>query len=429
MRISKHADSPRSPESSGGTSRNRLSRIRGRWLAALVAVGLIAVVACGGDSDSPGSLTDRDFSSGLTLAGGGDLPPARATADPVLGADGLIVNKNGPELTNNQQWFNSEVTSIGQLVSEGQVVLVDFWTYTCINCIRTLPFLLDWDEKYGDRGLTILGVHAPEFDFEKVPGNVQAAIDRYGIKYPVIQDNEMGTWDAFSNRFWPGKYLLDTNGEIVFSHFGEGQYVDTEREIRRALEAAGHDISDIPIGTEEGPARDPLATGQTRELYGGYGRNFSYGGLYAGQPEYYDSPDAEVLYFDNLPHRNGQWYAEGAWINTREAMVHARETAEPVDYIVFKYLARSVNIVINPQTEGARFDVIIEVDGRPLKSEDAGEDIEYDDEGRSFIHVDRAKEYRVIEQQKSTEREVKFLTTSPDFAMFAVTFGNNLDGA
>ncbi|MCH7740640.1 MAG: hypothetical protein IIC93_10920, partial [Chloroflexi bacterium] len=171
------------------------------------------------------------------------------------------------------------------------------------------------------------------------------------------------------------------------------------------------------------------ATGQTRELYGGYGRNFSYGGLYAGQPEYYDAPDAEVLYVDNLPHRNGQWYVQGAWKNTREAIVHTRETTEFEDYLVFKYLARSAVVVIDPQTPGAEFDVIIEVDGKPIRPEDAGEDIEFDDEGRSFIHVDRGKEYKVLEQQKSTEREMKLFTNSADFAFFAVTFGNNLDGA
>ena len=123
------------------------------------------------------------------------------------------------------------------------------------------------------------------------------------------------------------------------------------------------------------------------------------------------------------------WYVQGVWKNTREAIVHARETTGLEDYLVFKFLARSVNVVIDPQTPGAEFDVIIEVDGRPLRPEDAGEDIRFDEEGRSFIHVVRAKEYRVIEQQSSTEREIKLLTASPDFAMFAVTFGSNLDGA
>ncbi|MCH8102625.1 MAG: redoxin domain-containing protein [Chloroflexi bacterium] len=396
-----------------------------------IAVGAIALiaVACGSDSESPGSAADEGLGADLLLAGESELPPARPTAAPVLGAEGLIINRKGPELTGNQQWFNSEPTSIGQLAGDGRVVLIDFWTYTCINCIRTLPFLREWDRKYRDSGLTILGVHSPEFDFEKIPANVQNAIDRYRLEYPTVQDNEMSTWNAFSNRFWPAKYLFNTDGEIIYSHFGEGQYVETEREIRRALEAAGYEISDIPIGTDEGPERDPLATGQTRELYGGYGRNFSYGGLYAGQPEYYDAPDAEVLYVDNLPHRNGQWYVQGAWKNTREAIVHTRETTEFEDYLVFKYLARSAVVVIDPQTPGAEFDVIIEVDGKPIRPEDAGEDIEFDDEGRSFIHVDRGKEYKVLEQQKSTEREMKLFTNSADFAFFAVTFGNNLDGA
>ncbi|MCH8223494.1 MAG: redoxin domain-containing protein [Chloroflexi bacterium] len=423
------AQSPRIFVMSERTVSKRIPLLRGRWLAALVATGLIAAVACGSEADSPGSAVDGSLGADLLLAEDRELPPAVPTAAPVLDAGGLIVNKNGPELIGNQLWFNSEPTSIGQLAADGRVVLIDFWTYTCINCIRTFPFLREWDQKYRDRGLTILGVHSPEFDFEKIPDNVQNAIDRYDLQYPTVQDNEMKTWNAFSNQFWPAKYLFNTDGEITYTHFGEGEYIDTERQIRGALEAAGYDISDIPIGTDEGLQRDPLATGQTRELYGGYDRNFTYAGLYAGQPEYYDSADTEALYLDNLPHRDGQWYVQGVWKNTGEAIVHTRDTVEYEDYLVFKFLARSVVVVIDPQTPGAEFDVIIEVDGKPIRRADAGEDIEYDDEGRSFIRVDRGKEYKVLEQQESTQREMKLLTNSADFAFFAATFGNNLDGA
>ncbi|NQW16718.1 MAG: redoxin domain-containing protein [Chloroflexi bacterium] len=397
-------------------------------LIVIFGVVLLLAIACGSDSSSAEPTSPVDFVA-PTVNVPEDLPPARPTSTPELAADGLIINAGGPELTNNQKWFNSEPTSIGTLNNQGQVVLIDFWTYTCINCIRTLPFLLEWDEKYGGRGLTILGVHAPEFEFEKVADNVQAAIDRYGIQYPVVQDNEMGTWDAFQNRFWPGKYLLDTSGKVIYSHFGEGDYVDTEREIRRALEAAGHDISGIPIGTEEGAARDPQAAGQTRELYGGWGRNYSNQGLYAGQPEYYDEADTEYLYEDNIPHRDGQWYVQGAWLNTREAIIHARETTDYEDYLAFKFQGRSVNVVIDPEGASEPFKVLIELEGRPVKMEDAGEDIEYDADGKSYITVDASKEYRVIELEKWGEREIKIFANSPFFGMSAVTFGSNLVGA
>jgi len=390
---------------------------------------LLLVIACGLDSSAAEPTSTIDFAA-PTVNVPDNLPPARATATPEFSASGLMQNPRGPELTNNQEWFNSEPTSIGSLNLEGQVVLIDFWTYTCINCIRTLPFLLDWDKKYRDRGLTIVGVHAPEFKFEEVAENVQSAIDRYGIEYPVVQDNRMAAWNAFNNRFWPAKYLIDTTGAVVFTHFGEGEYVETEQEIRDALEAAGHDVSDIPIGTGEGPRRDPSATSQTRELYGGYGRNYSNNGLYAGQPEYYDRPDQQVLYTDNVPHQDGRWYLQGAWTNAEEAIVHARETIDNEDYLIFKFLGRSVNVVINPLGKSAPFKVIVELRGRPIKVEDAGDDVEYDDEGRSFITVDSfGREYRVVKLDKWGESELTLRPNSPAFAMFAVTFGSNLDGA
>ena len=118
-------------------------------------------------------------------------------------------------------------------------MLIDFWTYTCINCLRTLPYLRAWDERYRDRGLTIVGVHTPEFGFEKDPGNVRDAIARNRLRYPVAQDNDYGTWDAWGNQYWPAKYLIDANGEVRYAHFGEGAYVVTEEAIRDLLEEAG----------------------------------------------------------------------------------------------------------------------------------------------------------------------------------------------
>ena len=150
-----------------------------------------------------------------------------------------------------------------------------------------MPFLRDWHEKYSERGLVILGVHSPEFDFEHDPDNVADAIERLGIEWPVAQDNDFATWRAFDNQFWPAKYLFSSSGEVIYSHFGEGAYGETEQAIRDALVAAGWDVSDIPLGMIEEPERDPLAQGQTRELYGGYERNYHQRGIYAAQSEYY----------------------------------------------------------------------------------------------------------------------------------------------
>jgi thiol-disulfide isomerase/thioredoxin len=118
-------------------------------------------------------------------------------------------------------------------------VLIDFWTYTCINCIRTLPYLRAWEARYGDRGLTIVGVHTPEFTFERETANVERAIDRNDLRYPVVQDNEYATWDAWGNQFWPAKYLIDARGRVRYVHFGEGAYAETEAAIRALLVEAG----------------------------------------------------------------------------------------------------------------------------------------------------------------------------------------------
>jgi thiol-disulfide isomerase/thioredoxin len=138
-----------------------------------------------------------------------------------------------PEFTGIQQWLNSEPLTMRQL--RGKVVLVDFWTYTCINCIRTLPYVKSWQEKYKDQGLVVVGVHTPEYPFERSTDNVKTAIKRFGITYPVAQDNKYATWSAYNNQYWPAVYLIDKQGKVVYQHFGEGVYAATEAKIRTLL--------------------------------------------------------------------------------------------------------------------------------------------------------------------------------------------------
>jgi thiol-disulfide isomerase/thioredoxin len=143
-----------------------------------------------------------------------------------------------PELTGITKWLNTQnPLSLQQL--QGKVVLVHFWTYTCINCIRTLPYVTSWYEKYKDKGFVVIGVHTPEFEFEKGTQNVERAIKQYKINYPVPQDNDYNTWRAYNNRFWPAEYLIDTKGNIRRTHFGEGEYNETEEAIKTLLRKAG----------------------------------------------------------------------------------------------------------------------------------------------------------------------------------------------
>ncbi|KVC63839.1 thioredoxin family protein [Burkholderia stagnalis] len=142
-----------------------------------------------------------------------------------------------PELAGIERWHNSAPLKLSEL--RGKVVLVDFWTYSCINCIHTIPYVNEWYRKYRDQGLVVIGVHTPEYPFERDARNVADALGRFGIRYPVAQDNRYDTWNAYGNRYWPALYLVDANGRVVYTRFGEGQYEKTEAAIRDALAQAG----------------------------------------------------------------------------------------------------------------------------------------------------------------------------------------------
>ncbi len=336
-----------------------------------------------------------------------------------------------PELRDTGAWINSEPFTLES--RRGEVVLIDFWTFSCVNCIRTLPYLRSWHEKYADSGLVILGVHAPEFEFEEVLENVQEAVDEFGLLYPIVQDNERGTWRAFRNRFWPAKYLIDRDGYIRYTHFGEGRYEETEQWIRKLLEETGADLSGISDETEPGPVIDPEARKargderRTRELYAGFRRNIN--ALTTGnrppyilQPDYFSSPGEDVLYFDNLEHQNNYLYLEGLWRSTDESIVHARETEGFTDYVAILFYATQVNAVMSPAgTEP--FTVRLVMDDAPLTPDQAGVDVTFDDEGNSIVIVDEARMYNLIELASYGGHELTLSSDSDQMELFTFTFG------
>jgi thiol-disulfide isomerase/thioredoxin len=396
-------------------------------LSAAIALTLVAAVACGGDLDPADAPTQVVVSAKATVSP--DAPPATNTP--------VVKPTNPPPLPNYSPgvlevhdidaWINSEPFKIADRTANNEVVLVDFWTYTCVNCLRTLPFLKEWHAKYSDRGLVILGVHSPEFEFEEDFDNVQAAVEREGIEWPVALDNEMETWNSFNNRYWPAKYLIGIDGQLTYRHFGEGAYVEAEEAIRETLTEAGWDVSDIPIGSTNDSNRDPVANRITRELYGGYERNYTQSGLYAGQEQYYIEPDSTREYFDLETYTPQQFYLNGLWTNGPESITHARSTNNLEDHIAFEFVGRSANIVVNP--EGTEpFNVYVEIDDRPLKENEAGMDILFDDQGRSYFVVSEPRLYGFLETPKFSEHIVKLASDSDDFAIFAFTFGVNEGG-
>ena len=349
-----------------------------------------------------------------------DAAPEPTTAPPVAFED--LPRRDDADLVGIDAWLNTVPTTIANETGKGNVVLIDFWTYTCVNCLRTLPFLKEWHDKYADVGLVILGVHAPEFEFEKVLANVERAVDEEGVSWPVALDNDMRTWNAFNNRYWPAKYLIGIDNEVAYSHFGEGAYRETELEIRKVLEAAGKDVSAIPIGEVENVQRDQTAYEVTRELYGGYQRNYSVFGAYAHQSEYYDEPDATVEYVDEGVYPPQKFVLNGLWRNEAEAIVHARETADLEDYIALRFIGRSANVVIDPP-EQESFRVYVELDDAPLTADQFGDDIKHDVAGRSYFDVTEGKMYRILEVPEFGQHILKLSSNSDNFAIFAFTFG------
>ena len=373
-------------------------------LAAAAAAALVVVAAACGSDAKPASQ--------------GSPAASTATARPAINRDAAPAF----EVAGVSGWINSEPLTIQGLIKANKVVLVDFWTYTCVNCIRTFPFLREWNAKYADRGLVILGVHTPEFDFEKVRANVEKATSENGIVWPIAQDNDYGTWRAFGNSYWPAKYLIGADGKLAFSHFGEGSYIETEQKIRAALKAAGYKVDDIPLGSVDELMPDKNATSMTREMYAGYERNFAYGGEYAGQDAYYAGPDRVTNYVDAGDHAHNKFYLQGSWKNEKQAIVHTRQTESPDDYIALKFAATSVNVVVEPRGPEP-FDVLVEMDGAPLTKEEAGTDVQFDAQGRSFITVTDARLYAVVRLPGFAISELKLRAASQNFAVSAFTFG------
>ncbi len=357
----------------------------------------------------------------------------------VAGAVGILVTAvcwptsslsggaKAPEFQGIANWINSRPLTMEEL--RGRVVLIDFWTYTCVNCIRTMPYLKDWHAKYASHGLVIVGVHSPEFEFEKLTENVTENAQDFGLEYPIAQDNDFQTWRAYRNRFWPAKYLVDQVGVVRYNHFGEGAYDETERQIRKLLEEAGADVTGVPEGLRAEAAQiTQLASYRqvTRELYGGTRRNRQHDGGYAGQIQYYQGGTRIIEYQDRGEHQNDRFYLQGTWFNDVEAIRHARQTENFEDYIALKFTATSVNAVINPE-KAASFEVRVTIDGRPLHPSEAGADVVVAD-GRSYFTVNGGRMYQVVALPEFGEHELKLSSNSDDFRLFAFTFGANSAG-
>ena len=351
-------------------------------------------------------------------------PPTPAAAEPPPAA----------ELAGIAAWINSDPLTLQQL--RGKVVLIDFWTYTCINCIRTFPYLKLWHSRYADDGLVILGIHTPEFEFEKDFANVRQATVDNGIVWPVAQDNDFATWDAYNNRYWPAKYLIDQDGQVRYTHFGEGHYAETEGQIRELLTAAGADLSDdLELPADQ--LLDPVFVNRadaflTPELYAGYQRNVQsllFGmDPYIIQMDYYQSSDQVVEFAAPELRQPHYIYFHGSWAVGPEQMTHARVTEDYSDYIALTYSAKSVNAVLTSYA-GDDYRVRVTLEGEYLTAENRGADIRIAADGESYLLVNEPRLYEIVNSPAYTaEKELRLSSNSADFSLFAFTFGVYQDG-
>ncbi len=329
-----------------------------------------------------------------------------------------------PEIKGIDAWINSEPLTIEEL--RGKVVLVDFWTYSCVNCIRTFPALRQWHAKYADDGLVIIGVHSPEFEFEKDYGNVLKATQDNGITWPVAQDNDFETWKNYSNRFWPAKYLIDKDGVVQYTHFGEGAYKETEKQIRDLLVDAGADLSDTPLVPIDDQQVDQSffdagRVSVTRELYAGF--LLAELGEYVRQKDYFKNTGSVVDMKSGNDFKPGVIYFDGQWVAWPEHTRHGRDTTGYEDTLSLVYSARSLNAVLSSDS-GEPYTVRIKLNGEYLTEENKGKDVTISADGESLLNVSEPRMYKVIEDQSYTQDNLLTLSSnSDDFSIFAFTFG------
>ena len=345
----------------------------------------------GGSGGALGEATAEAAVTGSSASGGGSEATGKSSGLPVIGA--------APEFTDTQQWFNTPGEQPLTLKSlRGRVVLVDFWTYSCINCLRTLPYLTAWDKRYRKDGLTIVGIHSPEFPFEKDAGNVGDAIQRNGIEYPVAQDNDLANFTRYGTEYWPAEYFIDAKGRVRYVHFGEGEYGEKEKVIRELLAEAGHSVG----AGESGAKGIEASTGVTTpESYLGSLRadRFVNGPIAAGTRDF-GSPGA--------PPANALAYS-GRWKVEPESA-----TAEG-GALELSFGARRVYLVLGSPGQSRRVRVLL--DGRPIPDRLAGADVH-----NGVVTVSGQRLYDLVDLPKVEDRTLR-LVPEAGVMGYAFTFG------
>jgi cytochrome c biogenesis protein CcdA/thiol-disulfide isomerase/thioredoxin len=386
----------------------------GEWVRRGLGVAVLAAVVAIALGVDTGFLTRISLSSTASLEQSLVDRLRPSTGGPSMtnagGADANLAVEGGfPSLAGATEWLNSPPLTAEGL--KGKVVVIDFWTYSCINCLRSIPYVRAWAEKYKDHGLVVIGVHTPEFAFERNVANIRTAIADLKIGYPVAVDNEYKIWRAFDNEYWPAHYFIDAQGQIRYHHFGEGEYDISERVIQRLLTEAGN--KDVPSGIADvngsGAEAAPSSSDQSPETYIGYNRadNFvSPGGLV---------PDEGHDYAAVAAPRLNQWSLSGNWTDGGERAV----LDQPGGRIVFRFHARDLHLVLGPAADGKPIRFRVTLDGA-APGADHGADTDADGQGT----VDGQRLYQLVRQNGAiTDRTFAVEFLDPGVQAYAFTFG------
>ena len=312
-----------------------------------------------------------------------------------------------PSILDATEYINISPNELAKTL-EGKIVLYDIWTYSCINCIRTLPYITAWDEKYRNEGLMIVGIHTPEFEFEKNKDNVMAAVQKFDINYPVVLDNEKEIWSAFQNQYWPRKYIADHDGYIRYDHIGEGAYKETEKVIQQLLQERSESLN-LKTNSFELTTLNEFehSTFRTPELYFGY--KFASGRNNLGNENGFN-PEEVVEYNIPLELKQHYFYLDGKWNNSKDSMELVSENG----LIMLNYNAKQVNIVASNNAELEIF-----IDGELIPKHMAGIDVNQD----SKVMIIEPRLYNIVDSIATESHELLIKVNDPKFEIFTFTFG------
>jgi len=400
----------------GGRAFSAMKRSLGaeEWIRRILGVAVLAGVVAIGFGLDRGILTRLSLTSTSSLEQRfvDRIHPGQPknSATPGSGDDAYSGPATLPDLSGATAWINSAPLTPASL--RGKVVLIDFWTYSCINCLRTLPYIKAWNEKYKDSGLVIIGVHTPEFPFERDEANVRKAVRDLGIVYPVAMDSNYGIWKSFNNEYWPADYFIDATGRVRYHYFGEGDYDKSEAEIRSLLAETNHKpLPDTPttIAATGAEAAADSSDALSPETYLGYDRAAGFASI-----EDFDD-DTPRIYHMPAALKLNQWALVGKWTDWYQIA----SLNSPTGSIVYRFHARDLHLVLGPAKDGKPIRFRVTIDG---KAPGANHGVDTDENGYGTVTENRL--YQLVRQQGTVQdRTFRIDFLGPGVQAYAFTFG------